>query len=72
VGSQFCFGHQLEGRVGRTFERCVKHEAANANKEISEVGDGKYGIVAMFPAALDALGGKIEEEEIGQRVDDLG
>jgi hypothetical protein len=28
--------------------------------------------VAIFPAAFDGLVGKIEKEEIGQRVDDLG
>ena len=28
--------------------------------------------MTIFPAAFDALVGKIEKEEIGQRVDDLG
>ena len=62
----------MEERVGHTFERCVEHEAADADKEIPGIGDGKHGVVAMFLAAFDALIGEIEEEEIGQRVYDLG
>lgn len=50
----------------------MEHEAANAHQEISKVGNGEDGVVAMLPAALDAFVGKIKEEEIGQSVDDLG
>ena len=43
----------------------MEHEAADADKEIPGIGDGKHGVVAMFLAAFDALIGEIEEEEIG-------
>jgi len=62
----------MEERVGHTFERCVEHEAANADKKIPGIGDDKHGVMAMFLAAFEALVGEMEEEEIGQRVDDLG
>jgi len=62
----------MEDRVWHTFERCVEHEAADADKEIPGIGDCKHGVVAMFPAAFDALVGEMEEEEIGQCVDALG
>jgi hypothetical protein len=50
----------------------VEHEAADADEEISKVSNGEDGVVAMLPAALDAFPGQIQEEEIGQSIDDLG
>ena len=49
----------------------MKHEAASADKEISKVSNGEDGVMAMLPAAFDAFPGKIQEEEIGQSIDNL-
>ena len=50
----------------------MKHEAANANKEVAKIGDGEDRVVAMLSAASDAFVRKIQEQEIGQSIDDLG
>jgi hypothetical protein len=39
----------------------MEHEAANANKKVSKIGDGEDRVVAMLSAAFDALVGKIQE-----------
>ena len=54
-----------------TFERGVEHEAADANQEITKISNGEYRVMAIFSAASDAFPGKIEEEKIGQSIDDL-
>ena len=59
-------------RRGRTFKRSVEHEAANADEEIAKVSDGEDVVMAMLPAAFDAFPGEIEEEKIGQGIDNLG
>ena len=55
-----------------TFERGVEHEAADANQEIAKISHGEYRVMAIFSAAFDAFPGKMEEEKIGQSIDDLG
>lgn len=56
----------------RTFKRSVEHEAANADEEIAKVSDGEDVVMAMLPAAFDAFPGEIEEQKIGQGIDNLG
>jgi hypothetical protein len=50
----------------------VEHEAANSNKKVPKIGDGKDGVVAMLSAAFDTFVCKVQEEQIGQRIDNLG
>ena len=50
----------------------MEHEAADANEEISKICNGEDSVMTMLLAAFDACPGKIDEEQIGQSVDDLG
>ena len=49
----------------------MKHEAANADKKVSKVRDCEHVVVAMLPAALEALVSKPYEHKIGQCIDDF-
>jgi len=55
----------------RTLESCVEQETSSSNQQIADEGDEEDGVVPMSAAALDAFAGKVHEQEVCQRVDDL-
>lgn len=61
----------LLGGSKHTFQRSMKDEAAEANKEVSNKADEEYRIMAMSSAALNSQVCKIHEPCIGQRIDKL-
>ena len=40
----------------------MEHEATNADKKVSKIGDGEDRVMAMLSAAFDALVCKIQEQ----------
>jgi hypothetical protein len=55
-----------------TFQRRVKHEAAEPHEKIAKICNFKDHVVSMLPAALDAFICEVHEHKIRQSVDDLG
>lgn len=49
----------------------MEQEATGADQQVSNKGDGEYGIVAMFATIEDTFEGKEDEHEICQSIDDL-
>jgi len=54
-----------------TFERRVKGKASRSYKQIAEEGDEEYAIMAILPAIVHSLESEVDEEQVGQGVDDL-
>lgn len=50
----------------------MKHEATNADKQVSKVRNCKDSIVTMFPAAFHAHPGKVHEKQVGKGIDNFG
>lgn len=55
-----------------TFQRGMKHETSKPDQEIPKICNFKHCIVPMFSTALDALVREVDEDQVGQCVDDLG
>jgi hypothetical protein len=49
----------------------MEEEAADADKEQHDEGGDPHLIVAILNAASNAFDGKVDEEEVGERVDNL-
>lgn len=49
----------------------MKRKAPRANNEIAKICDEEYPIMAMLPAIEHALEGEVDEQQIGQGVDDF-
>ena len=43
----------------------MEHEAANTDQEISDIGNSKDGVMAIFVTALDSLICQVQEEKVG-------
>lgn len=49
----------------------MEEKAAKAHKQISEIGDLEYFIVAIAPTAQDAFHAYCKEQQIGECIDEL-
>ena len=53
-------------------ERGVEEETARADEQIPDEADEEDGVVAVPAAGSDAQVGEVDEEEVGEGVDDFG
>jgi hypothetical protein len=49
----------------------VEKEAPSTNKHVAKESDEEYPVMAMLPAAYNALDRQVDEEEVGQRIDNF-
>ena len=50
----------------------MKGEASGADEQVAKKRDEEYAIMAILPAIEHSFESKKYEQEVGQRVDDLG
>lgn len=50
----------------------MEEEAARADDEVADEGDEEDAVMVVAQAVVDALEGQVDEEQVRQRVDDLG
>ena len=65
------FGTLKEVIIGHTFQGSVKCKASRTDNEVAKVCDEEYSIMAVLPTIEHALEGEIDEQYVGQCVDDL-
>ena len=63
---------QLVDKLHRVFEGGVEGEAADADEEVAEEGEGEDARVGVVVAVAEAAEAEVEEGEVGQGVDDFG
>ena len=56
----------------RTFQGCVKREASRPHEEVANEADEENRIMTMFSTALEAQISKVQEEHVGEGIDNLG
>lgn len=49
----------------------MKQEATSSDQEVSDEGNGEYGIMTMFPTVDDTFEGKEGKHEVSQGIDNL-
>lgn len=49
----------------------MKQEATSSDQEVSEKGNGEYGIMTMFPTVDDTFESKEDKNEVSQGIDNL-
>ena len=59
-------------KQGQTFQRGMEEEAATADYHVANKGDLKDGVVAMLATVYDTFEPKINEEDVGDGIDEFG
>ena len=68
-----CVDHaQFVDELHGVFEGGVEGEAAGANDEVADEGEEEDAGVGLGVAVVHAFEGEVEEEEVGEAVDDFG
>jgi len=49
----------------------VERKASNSDKKVADESDQKYPIMAMRGAIVDPLDTEVQEEEVGERIDNF-
>lgn len=63
---------ELVDQLHRVFERGVESEGAGADEQVAGEGDEEDAVVVVLEAGVHAFEGEVDEEEVGEGVDDLG
>ena len=63
---------QLVDELHGVFERGVEGEAAAAHDQVADEGEEEDAVVALGIAVVDAFAGEVDEEGVGEGVDDFG
>ncbi len=50
----------------------MEEEAARAHEQVADEGDDEDGVMVLLQAGLDSAASEVDEEEVGERVDDFG
>ncbi len=49
----------------------MEKEAPTSHKHVTKESDEEYPVMAMLPAASNAFDSQVDEEEVGQRIDNF-
>lgn len=49
----------------------MEKEAPSTHKHVATESDEEYPVMAMLPAAYNAFDSQVDEEEVGQRINNL-
>ena len=63
---------QLVDELHGVLERGVEGEAAAAHDQVADEGEEEDAVVALGIAVVDAFAGEVDEEGVGEGVDDFG
>ena len=63
---------ELVDELHGILEGAVEEEAAGADDQVADEGEQEDAVVVLLQAVGDAAVGEVDEEQIGEGVDDLG
>lgn len=63
---------ELVDELHGVFEGAVEEEAAGADDQVADEGEQEDAVVVLLQAVGDAAVGEVDEEQVGEGVDDLG
>jgi hypothetical protein len=62
---------QLVYKLHWILQSGVERKASNSDKKVADESDQKYPIMAMRGAIVDPLDTEVQEEEVGERIDNF-